>query len=166
MKTSLFAVGISIILFACGGSTEKSKKFSTATEYDDYITSRITQMQQSLFAVQTEKADSTQIEATIKKYENRIDSVNESIKAMPEFDGNKTYRNAAANLGEFYKKAVGSYYADIAKVYRDVKDSTVDVKVQELVTKLQNEETKADDEFIKERESFGAKNKLDLMNKE
>lgn len=165
MKQSLLAVGLSILLFACG-SADQSKKFATAAEYDDFITSRITQMQQSLFAVQNGNFDSTEIESTIKKYENQIDSVNKSIKDTPEFDGNKTYRNAASNLGEFYKKSVGTYYADIAKIYREVKDTTADTKVQELVTKLQEEEAKADDEFLKERESFATKNKLDLSNKE
>lgn len=165
MKKNLLAVGLVILLFACG-SADQSKKFSTPAEYDDFITSRISQMQQSLFAVQNGKFDSTQIESAIDKYESQIDSVNKSIKDMPEFDGNKSYRNAASNLGEFYKKSVGTYYADIAKIYREVKDTTVDSKVQELVAKLQGEETKADDEFLKEREAFAVTHKLDLSNKE
>ncbi|OJU24346.1 MAG: hypothetical protein BGN92_06880 [Sphingobacteriales bacterium 41-5] len=165
MKKSLLAIGLCVLLFACG-SGGQSEKFASATEYDDFITSHITQMQQSLFAVQNAKVDSTEIESTIKKYENQIDSVNKKIKGMPEFDGNKTYRNAASNLGEFYKKSVGTYYADIAKIYSEVKDTTADAKVQEVVTKLQQEEAKADDEFLKEREAFATAHKLDLSNTE
>lgn len=165
MKKNLLAFGLAIVLIACG-TGDSTKKFESAAEYDDHITSRITQMQQSLFAVQNGTFDSTQINDAIKKYEGQIDSVNKTIKDMPGFDGNDSYRNAAANLGEFYKKSVGTHYADIAKIYREVKDTTVDAKVQEIITKLQDEETKADDEFVKEREAFAAKHKLDLMNKE
>lgn len=165
MKKNVLAFGLAIVLLACGQS-EQSDKFANAQQYDDFITARITQMQQSLFAVQNGTFDSTQIDTAIKKYENQIDSVNKTIKDMPGFDDNTTYRNAAANLGEFYKKSVGTYYADIAKIYMEIKDSTADVKVQEVIKKLQTEEAKADDEFIKEREAFAAKHQLNLMNKE
>lgn len=165
MNKFFMAIGLVFTLIACG-SGDPSKKFASAAEYDDFITSHITQMQQSLFAVQNGKFDSTQIEPAIKKYEGQIDSVNKIVKNLPEFDGNKEYRNAAANLGEFYKKSVGTYYADIAKLYRDVKDTTADAKVDELISKLQAEEAKADDEFINEREAFAAKHKLNLENKE
>lgn len=165
MNKSLLAFGLAIVLIACG-SGNRPKEFSTAVAYDNYITSRITQMQQSLFAVQNGKFDSTQIKPAITRYEKQIDSVNKTIKNMPAFDGNKAYRDAAINLGEFYKKSVGTYYADIAEIYRDVKDSTAEPKVTELITKLQNEETKADARFLTEREAFGAKHKLNLLNKE
>ena len=165
MKKNLLAIIMAITLFACSGN-ESSKKFASGQEYDDYITLRITQMQQSLFAVQNAQVDSTQIDATIKKYENQIDSVNNAIKDLPDFDGNKSYRDAAADLGEFYKKSVGTNYADIAKIYREVKDTTADAKVGEIIAKIEQEEAKADDEFVKERQAFAEKNKIELTNKE
>lgn len=165
MKKNLLALSLAFLLIACD-SGDATNKFESAADYDDYITSRITQMQQSLFAVQNGNFDSTQIDAAIDKYENDIDSVNKTIKDMPGFDGNDSYRNAAAKLGSFYKKSVGTYYADIAKVYSEAKDTTADAKVQEIISKLQDEEGKADDEFVKEREAFATKHKLDLMNTE
>lgn len=165
MKKYFVAFGCFFALFSCN-TTDQSKKFASAAEYDDFIISRITQMQQSLFAVQNGKSDSAQIDGAIKKYENQIDSINKTIKNLPDYNGNKAYRNAAANLGVFYKKSIGTYFADIAKIYQNVKDTTADTKVQELIARLQDEEAKADDEFIKEREAFAEKNKLNLDNKE
>ena len=161
MKNYLLAFGLAFSLIACS-SGDQSKKFASAAEYDDFITSHISEMQQSLFAVQNGKFDSTEIESTIKRYENQIDSVNKKIKDLPDYDGNKAYRDAAAKLGEFYKKSVGTYYADIAEIYKTVRDTTADAKVQEVLAKISEEEAKADDEFLNERDAFAAKNNLNL----
>lgn len=165
MKNLVLALGLVFSLIACS-SGDESKKFASAAEYDDFITSHISQMQQSLFAVQNGQFDSTQIDGVIKKYESQVDSVNKAIKDLPDFDGNKAYRDAAGKLGDFYKKAVGTYYADIARIYKEVKDTTADAKAEEIVAKIGEEEAKMDDEFLKEREAFAQKHNLDLENQE
>ena len=162
-KHSLSIYGIALMLVACA-SKNNNEKMVSAEEYDDLITSRITKMQQSLLAVQNVQFDSTLIDSVIKRYENQVDSVNTTIKAMPGFEGSNAYRNAAVQLGAFYKKAVGTYYADIAKIYKNKKDTAVDTKADAIVAKITEEESKMDDVFIKERGAFAKKYKLDVDN--
>ncbi|MFV0604890.1 MAG: hypothetical protein ACK5NK_03520 [Niabella sp.] len=148
---------------ACGSSSDKT---ATATAYDDFVTSNITQMQQAVLAIQNIAPDSTEIAEAIKKYQTQIDSINKKIKSKPAYDDNKAYKNAAVNLGNVYKNAVTNYFADIAAIYNKSQDSTAVADIQKIIDTLKQEETKATKSFIKEREAFAEEYELDLMNKQ
>lgn len=161
MKKIVIAVTFLVGLVACGDAGKS--KFASADAYDDYITSRVGQMQQTLFAVQKVTADDTTGTADLTGFVNQIDSVAKNIKDLPEYNGNTAYRDAAAKLAEFYKSSVSGSYAEISKVYKEVKDTAqIDSKIAEIITKLQQDETKADDDFMKEREAFATKNNIKL----
>lgn len=160
MMTTAIA-GLMAILTACGEAGKK--EFAGAQDYDQYITSRVTQMQQTLFAVQKVTGSEDPASADLGRFVLQIDSVTKSLKELPDYKGNTSYRDAAVRLADFYKKSVSGSYTEIAKIYKDVKDSTMaDNKVNELIIKLQEEETLADDAFVKEREAFASKNKIPL----
>ncbi|WP_157558206.1 LIC11966 family surface protein [Niabella aurantiaca] len=158
MMATLFT-GLIAGLTACGGTDKKG--FAKAEDYDQYITSSITRMQQTLFAVQKVTGSEEQGTTDLGKFASQIDSATTGLKQLPDYNGNTSYRDAAVRLAEFYKRSVSGPYAEIAKIYKEVKDSALaDNRVNELIIKLQEEETLADDAFIKEREAFAAKNKI------
>jgi len=158
LMATLFT-GFMAALTSCGDTGKK--EFAGAQEYDQYITSRITQMQQTLFAVQKVTGSEDSASADLSRFVLQIDSVTKNLKELPDYKGNTSYRDAAVRLADFYKKSVSGSYTEIAKIYKDVKDSTMaDNKINELIIKLQEEETLADDAFVKEREAFAAKNKI------
>lgn len=160
LAATLFA-GFIASLTACGGADKKG--FAKAEDYDQYITSSLTRMQQILFAVQKVTGSEEPGTTDLGKFVSQIDSATKDLKELPDYKGNTSYRDAAVRLAEFYKRSVSGPYAEIAKVYKDVKDSALaDNRVNELIIKLQEEETLADDAFIKEREAFAAKNKIAL----
>jgi conjugal transfer/entry exclusion protein len=165
MKKYFPVLIFAVVFIACHSEIKKQKNTSPA-EYDDLITSRITQMQQLLAAVQEWKFDSTQIDSVMKKYADQIDSVNKIIKNLSNDNSSKQYKNAATKLGDFYKKSIAAYYANIAKIYRNIKDTAADVKVQKEIAALRDEETKISNELVKERKKFAQKNKLKLENEE
>lgn len=152
-----FAAGLT----ACGDAGKKG--FANAGDYDQYIISRIGQMQQTLFAVQKATGNDDTITTGLDRFVHQIDSVTSNLKDLPDYKGNTSYRDAAIRLADFYKRSISGSYAEIARVYKEVKDAALaDNKVNELITKLQEEETLADDAFVKEREAFAAKNKIPL----
>ncbi|MCF3110943.1 hypothetical protein LL912_19310 [Niabella sp. CC-SYL272] len=162
-KKSFFTMAIAFTVFAvglaaCGASGKKG--FAKAGDYDQYIISRINQMQQTLFAAQ--KATGNEDSAVnLGKFVQQIDSLTKSLKELPDYKGNTSYRDAAIRLADFYKRSISGSYTEIARVYKEVKDSTLaDNRVNELIIKLQEEETLADDAFVKEREAFAAKNQI------
>jgi glutamyl/glutaminyl-tRNA synthetase len=165
MQKYLLTFILSVVFIACSSEGQK-KKNTSPIEYDDLITSRITQMQQWLSAVQEWKFDSVQIDSVMKKYAHQIDSVNKIIKNLSDYNSNKQYKNAAAKLGEFYKKSVTAYYANIAKIYSNIKDSAASAKVQKEIAALRDEETKISNEFVKARQAFAKKNKVKQEGKE
>ncbi|WP_090389711.1 LIC11966 family surface protein [Niabella drilacis] len=160
LMATLFT-GFMAALTSCGDTGKKG--FTRAEDYDRYITSRITQMQQILFAVQKVTGSEDPASGDLSRFALQIDSVTKNLKELPDYNGNISYRDAAIRLADFYKKSVSGSYTEIAKVYKDVKDTTMaDNKVNELIIKLQEEETLADDAFVKEREAFAARNKIRL----
>lgn len=160
MMTVLLA-GLAAGLTACGDAGKKN--FDRAGDYDQYIISRIGQMQQTLFAVQKATGSDDTVTTGLDRFAHQIDSVTANLKALPDYKGNTSYRDAAIRLAAFYKRSITGSYAEIARVYKEVKDSAMaDNKVNELIIKLQEEETLADDAFVKEREAFAEKNKLPL----
>ncbi|MGJ7033461.1 LIC11966 family surface protein [Niabella hirudinis] len=148
-------------LTACGDGGKK--EITRAEDYDQYITSRITQMQQTLFAVQKVTGSEAAELGDLDRFGAQIDSVATNLKELPDYKGNGSYRDAAVRLADFYKRSVNGSYAEIARIYKEVKDTAMaDNKVNELIIKLQEEETLADDAFVKEREAFAASNKIPL----
>ncbi len=160
MMAILFA-GFAAGLTACGEAGKKG--FAKAGDYDQYIISRIEQMQQTLFAVQKATGGDDTVTTDLGRFTQQIDSVTANLKELPDYKGNTSYRDAAIRLADFYKRSISGSYAEIARVYKEVKDSSLaDNKVNELIIRLQEEETLADDAFVKEREAFAARNKIPL----
>lgn len=159
MKNFLILTALAAGLWACSDNKSKQEnKYDSGVEYDQHIMSAVTKMQQSLFAVQKGLESTTNADSLLKKYQSSIDSINKTIKEMPAFNENTAFRNAASKLGGFYKKAVGNYYADIAKIYKEVKDTSAATKIIAVIKKIQDEEAQADNDFAKERLVFAKKN--------
>lgn len=158
MMAVLFA-GFTAGLTSCGNAGKKN--FVNAEAYDQYITSHIGQMQQTLFAVQKATGVEDTVANDLDRFVLQIDSATTNLKALPDYKGNTSYRDAAIRLADFYKRSISGSYTEIARVYKEVKDSALaDNRVNEMIIKLQEEETLADDAFVKEREAFAAKNKI------
>ncbi len=159
MYKLIVVIAIAGGLLACQGN----KKGGKSMDYDQKIMSTISQMQQSLFAVQKGLGDTAVgKDQVFTKYESVLDSLTGNIKSMPAFDGDSAYRDAAAHLGEFYKNSIGNYYVNIAKIYKEVKDTSAETKVNVLLAKLQEEEKVADDSFLKERAAFAGKHGITI----
>ncbi len=159
MYKLIVVIAIAGGLLACQGNKQGGKSM----DYDQKIMSTISQMQQSLFAVQKGVGDTTVgNDLVFTRYESVLDSLAGNIRSMPAFDGDSAYRDAAANLGEFYKNSIGNYYANIAKIYKEVKDTSAETKVNVLLAKLQEEEKVADDSFLKERAAFASKHGITI----
>lgn len=152
MKKFIALIFIAVMFAAC--NDDNSATYATAGEYDSAISEEITNMQQSLFAVQRGIEDSIAGDEILKKYEAHIDSLGNRIKEMPAYNDDESYRNAAGNLADFYKKSVGTYYRNIANLYKEKNDTSAGTKINQIITQIQEEEKKADEEFHVQRQAF------------
>jgi hypothetical protein len=89
------------------------------------------------------------------------------VKAMPEFEGNSSLRNAAVELFQFYNATFKSDYREILDILKKetllAKDEQ---RIQEIINNLSAAEASYDEKFRTEQNAFAQTHNMQLIENE
>ena len=95
----------------------KGPQFETAQAYNDYIINRQKEIYTYIFKMSDGlKVDVATAEKVIDEALPVIDKVIEDVNAMPAFNGDTSFRNAAIKLFEFYRTTFNTSYRQVMAI--------------------------------------------------
>jgi hypothetical protein len=164
----LFVLSLTIFSFSScdnGVKGENGVIYKSALQYSDYIVERQTSIAKNI--IEYAKAIDINLDSASRVLDKTIAktdiSINE-LKRMPPYNGDRSFRDAAIDLFEFYKKIFSTDYRRIIEIRKknDAITESDKAEVKEIVNSLSKEERRFDSTMHIAQENFGLKNKLTL----
>lgn len=142
-------------------------EFTSAIEYNDYIITRqktvVSEISRYGNAAQV-NADSAEI--ILDKTVEHIGNMLVEIKGMPAFNGDSSFRDAAIELFNFYKKSFSTDFKEMLNINRKVELDTFDesdiARFKQIEEDISKKENPLDAKLKEMQMQFAKKNNLKL----
>jgi hypothetical protein len=164
----LFLLVLPSISF-CQSSSGKTS-FSDAVEYNYYIVSEQTAIGNEINKLMAIAYDSTstyeQAEAQRKVLASRAAEAERNVKNMPDWKGNTSFRDAAAELFHFYYNTFEIDYKRLVELFYkedEVWTESDSQEMQDIRSGITEKEKGYDEKFISEEEQFAKENNFTLL---
>lgn len=150
-----FVVPFLLFLFLVNLATAQQIKFSNAIEYNDYIVQQQLNIQSAMTAFNetVNNSEKPEINTARLKVVDESRTATKNIRNMPPFKGQTAFRDAAANLFEFYTKVTSTTYAEMIDLMFSEKADRSE-KMEALVNKITADEKVYDDKFLAAQQAF------------
>lgn len=144
-------------LTSCGSSEAAKAGFPTPISYNDAIIGEQTKIIENFLAL----ANIAGTEEFAAKRTETLNVCDESIKkvsAMPAYEENTEFRDAALGLFKFYKKIIEKEFNDMNTLLLNPDFDTESLnQITEMQTKIAEEEKGYDDRMQKAQQDFASK---------
>lgn len=153
---------ISLCITTCSIAQNKSKTFSSAVDYNNYIVYKQQDVGNQVLkfsSVKELKQKEQVIDAAIPKIVQYV----KDIKNMPAWKGNTEFRNASAALFQFYAKIFSTSYKQIIHLQYDGLTQEKENKIKQIASDITTEETKLDEDFKTAQQNFAAQNNMAIQ---
>lgn len=167
-------LALPFILFfsACQSKPPKGKNgvtYKSPVEYNDYIISRQSQVMKNM--VRLTELDATDVDSAdrmLDKYVLETGKMITEIRGMPDYNGDTSLRNVAAELFVFYKTVFDKDYRDIIHLRSDQEGTSGDTEtaISEILKRLSAEEDRYDSRLQRVQENFAKRNNMKLVENE
>jgi len=164
MKKIIWAgVLISFILTGCGNQK------MTAVEYNNLIIDEHTKISKSILEMPAYfETDIKKSEAIRADMVTQCDSSIKKLQALPDYQGNTEFRDAAISLFEFYAEISQNEYKEMLQILAKDKDIEMEdiLRLTQIENDLAAKEEALDTKFKKAQESFAKEHNFSLIENE
>jgi len=153
------------LVWSLNGIAQQSE-FKDAVSYNDYIVVEQMKIADAInqVAATFETGTQTDINAKLDELVAQIDKSITAVRAMPEYNGNKAFRDAAVDLFLFYRKIAQNEYKELSTLITgtDYSDEILK-KMSDLITKITEDEKPYDYKFLTEQDNFAKQNNFQVV---
>jgi hypothetical protein len=150
-----------------GNAQSAPIKFETAVDYNDYIVDQQIVVGAALTAFMNEVNDSLSTRETCEKQRllslAKVKDSRANIAQLPSWKGDKSLRDTALLLFDFYVRSIDINYAKMLDlIFTEPFTEETEIALDKLIAEVKADETVYDDWFLSCQDRFAAKHGFSL----